>query len=82
MMKFHARTIATTAQRIDGSNAPAPSPCVSVCQMNEDTGWCEGCLRTIDEIMDWGALGEPAKRAIWRHLAQRAEVVAKDPLRD
>jgi predicted Fe-S protein YdhL (DUF1289 family) len=30
-----------------------PSPCVSVCQMDPMTGYCIGCLRTIDEIRDW-----------------------------
>jgi len=30
-----------------------PSPCVSVCQMDPLTGYCVGCLRTIDEIRDW-----------------------------
>ena len=30
-----------------------PSPCVSVCQMDPMTGYCVGCLRTIDEIRDW-----------------------------
>jgi predicted Fe-S protein YdhL (DUF1289 family) len=30
-----------------------PTPCVSVCQMDPMTGYCVGCLRTIDEIRDW-----------------------------
>jgi hypothetical protein len=30
-----------------------PSPCVSVCQMDPLTGYCVGCLRTINEIRDW-----------------------------
>ena len=71
-MNVHARTVAAAALRIAATDAPAASPCVSVCQMDEATGYCEGCLRTIDEIMDWGALDEPAKRAIWRQLARRA----------
>ncbi|HEY3299205.1 MAG TPA: DUF1289 domain-containing protein [Methylophilaceae bacterium] len=29
------------------------SPCVGVCAMNEATGFCHGCYRTIDEIQDW-----------------------------
>ena len=76
-MTIHARTVAATAQRVAANDAPAPSPCVSVCQMDETTGYCEGCLRTIDEIMGWGALGEPAKRAIWQRLASRAEACIK-----
>ena len=30
-----------------------PSPCISVCQIDEATGWCLGCRRSIDEILDW-----------------------------
>ena len=30
-----------------------PSPCISVCQMDPQTGWCIGCQRTLDEIRDW-----------------------------
>ena len=51
------------------------SPCTSVCRMNERSGWCEGCLRTIDEIIQWSSLDDAAKRRVWRLLAQRREVV-------
>ena len=27
-----------------------PSPCINVCRMDERTGWCEGCQRTLTEI--------------------------------
>jgi len=30
-----------------------PSPCVSVCRLDDATGYCLGCRRTIDEIRDW-----------------------------
>jgi predicted Fe-S protein YdhL (DUF1289 family) len=30
-----------------------PSPCISVCQIDNATGLCLGCRRTIDEIRDW-----------------------------
>jgi len=30
-----------------------PSPCISVCQIDEATGWCLGCKRTIEEIREW-----------------------------
>ena len=25
-----------------------PSPCISVCRVDADSGWCDGCLRTLD----------------------------------
>ncbi|WHZ13117.1 MAG: hypothetical protein OJF60_003558 [Burkholderiaceae bacterium] len=50
-----------------------PSPCNSVCRIDAASGWCEGCLRTLDEIAGWSALDEAAKRAVWGRLAERAE---------
>ena len=54
------------------------SPCINICRMDQTTGWCEGCLRTLDEIAGWSALdnsarhavvqGLPARRSQWRAL--------------
>ena len=52
-------------------NGPVPSPCISVCRMNEDTGWCEGCLRTLDEVAAWGRGSDDWKRAVWAALKDR-----------
>jgi hypothetical protein len=50
---------------------PVPSPCVNVCRMDEPTGWCAGCLRTLDEIANWSRLGEVEKLAIQSELGRR-----------
>lgn len=50
---------------------PVPSPCISVCRMDTATGWCEGCLRTLDEIGAWSLLDEDEKRGVWQLLSQR-----------
>jgi uncharacterized protein len=50
---------------------PIPSPCISVCRMDERSGWCEGCLRTIDEIAAWSTLSDGAKRSVWKQLGAR-----------
>jgi predicted Fe-S protein YdhL (DUF1289 family) len=47
------------------------SPCVNVCQMDESSGWCRGCLRTIDEIAFWSVLDDEDKRAVLAELPQR-----------
>lgn len=49
-----------------------PSPCISVCAMNEATGLCLGCYRTIEEIEQWWDLDS----------AQKQEVVQKAGLRE
>ncbi len=41
-------------------NPPSPhvlSPCIGVCHLDA-AGYCEGCLRTGDEIARWLAMGE------------------------
>jgi uncharacterized protein len=48
-----------------------PSPCISVCRMHASSGWCEGCLRTLDEIAAWSRMDEAGKRAVWLQLSQR-----------
>ena len=32
------------------------SPCVGMCVMDEESGWCKGCYRTLDEIKAWQKL--------------------------
>jgi predicted Fe-S protein YdhL (DUF1289 family) len=41
--------------------------------MDASTGWCEGCLRTIDEIAGWSSLDDDAKRAVWDAIEARHE---------
>lgn len=50
-----------------------PSPCISVCRMDEATGWCEGCMRTLDEIAAWSLLDDAEKRAVWAELGPRRD---------
>jgi predicted Fe-S protein YdhL (DUF1289 family) len=39
--------------------------------MDEATGLCSGCLRTLDEIALWSVFDDADKRAVWRELGQR-----------
>ncbi|WP_420475686.1 DUF1289 domain-containing protein [Noviherbaspirillum sp. ST9] len=50
-----------------------PSPCISICKMNPQTGLCEGCLRTIDEITRWSTATEEAKRQVWVEIKRRQD---------
>lgn len=52
-------------------NTAVKSPCINVCRMHAATGWCEGCLRTIDEIAAWGALDDRLKREVLALLPER-----------
>ena len=48
-----------------------PSPCTSVCRIDEATGWCQGCARTLPEIAAWAGLDEGGKRQVWALLPDR-----------
>jgi predicted Fe-S protein YdhL (DUF1289 family) len=54
------------------ASGPA-SPCVSVCQMDPMTGYCVGCLRTIDEIRDWIISPPDERNKILTQLPGRKE---------
>ena len=66
------RRVAEMAQQV-GEGAHVPSPCQSVCIMHPDTGWCEGCLRTIGEIADWSRMDNAAKQQVWAQLPSRLQ---------
>lgn len=53
-------------------STPVPSPCIDVCRMGPD-GLCQGCLRTIDEIVAWGGASDDFKRAVWAQIRRREE---------
>ncbi|MBK7051134.1 MAG: DUF1289 domain-containing protein [Rhodoferax sp.] len=63
--------IAARAQLTCATAQNVPSPCISVCRMNEASGWCEGCYRTLDEIAQWSRLDDGTKQTIWGQIEQR-----------
>ena len=48
-----------------------PSPCRNICRMDEPSGYCVGCGRTLDEIALWSVLDDDDKRAVWALLPAR-----------
>ena len=57
------------------------SPCVSVCAIDEATGLCAGCLRTLDEIAAWSLLDDDARRSVWHAIGERRRAAAVVPQR-
>lgn len=56
------------------------SPCISVCTIDDASGLCIGCYRTLAEIAGWIDLSEDARRALVAALpARRARVVPGMP---
>ena len=67
------RRLAVQAKRVLLSEAVPPSPCISICRMSDDTTYCEGCWRTLDEIGGWGQRSADEKRLVWRLIGERLE---------
>ena len=59
-----------SAQAMQSNEAP-PSPCISICRMSDDTTYCEGCWRTLDEIGGWGQRSADEKRSVWQLIGER-----------
>lgn len=51
------------------------SPCVNVCRMDEASGYCEGCRRSLEEIASWTAYSPAEKRAVLARLPARKEAL-------
>lgn len=47
------------------------SPCISVCDMDERTGYCKGCFRTLEEIERWTLYTNDEKREVRARLGPR-----------
>ena len=62
-----AEVLASSAQAL------VPSPCISVCRMDRERGWCSGCLRTLEELREWGRADSARKYAVWGLIAQRID---------
>lgn len=61
------------------ADEPVPSPCVNICRMDDATGVCTGCLRTLDEIAVWSLLDDTEKRAVWIELERRRVASWRQP---
>lgn len=47
------------------------SPCIKVCVIEPQTGLCQGCGRSLDEIARWASMTDDERRAIMAGLAER-----------
>lgn len=54
------------------ADAPVPSPCIGICKMDAQSGLCEGCQRTIEEIRKWSTASDEWKRTVWEDIARRS----------
>jgi uncharacterized protein len=69
--------MANVNMNVNLDQATVPSPCINICKMNQQTGLCDGCLRTIDEIVKWGNADNDYKRAVWSEIERRQQALFK-----
>jgi prolyl-tRNA editing enzyme YbaK/EbsC (Cys-tRNA(Pro) deacylase)/predicted Fe-S protein YdhL (DUF1289 family) len=60
---------------VEAAGDVVPSPCISVCRINAESGMCEGCFRTLGEISAWARSGPDMQRELWRTIGQRMAAV-------
>lgn len=58
---------------MSSTNSKVDSPCVAICQLDDDGNYCIGCFRTVDEIAHWIEYDENAKQKIIDELAERQQ---------
>jgi uncharacterized protein len=50
---------------------PMQSPCTRVCTIDEATGLCAGCGRTLEEIVGWSRMTDDERQRIMSSLPDR-----------
>jgi len=76
--RFHVMPIGhiIADERSQSMSKPTiPPPCIKSCSPNPATAFCDGCLRTVDEIARWGA------PATWNAPASSPECEVSPPRR-
>mgnify|MGYP001756946096 CR=1 FL=1 len=48
-----------------------PSPCISVCELDEHRSRCKGCHRTLEELRAWSAMTDAEKLVVWQRIEAR-----------
>lgn len=56
---------------------PIISPCVQLCVMDRRSGYCRGCARTLDEIIQWVEFSEEERKQIMQQLESRKKALKK-----
>ncbi len=60
-----------------GPVARIESPCIGVCKIDEATGYCEGCWRTLQEIAGWLSYDDAERARTVTILAARRAACAR-----
>jgi predicted Fe-S protein YdhL (DUF1289 family) len=51
------------------------TPCINICILDQTTGLCLGCARTLDEIARWASFSDSERSRIMAELPMRKELL-------
>lgn len=55
---------------------PIDTPCIKLCVIDQPSGLCRGCLRTLAEIARWSGMSADERRAAMARLPARANLLS------
>ncbi|MBC7726776.1 MAG: DUF1289 domain-containing protein [Microbacteriaceae bacterium] len=64
-------TLARRARQVRAATGEVVSPCISICRIGTVVPLCEGCFRTLSEIVDWSRMSDADKRVVWVRIETR-----------
>jgi len=54
------------------------TPCIKICTVEQVSGLCAGCGRTLDEIGAWAHLSDAERRLVMAQLPARMKKLKRD----
>ena len=60
--------------------AAIKTPCVQVCAVDDESGLCLGCFRTLPEIAGWSQLSDAERQAIMDQAPGRRDRIGPGKL--
>lgn len=63
-----------------GPPRPIKTPCVQVCALDDESGLCLGCFRSLAEIAGWVRLTDAERDAVLGTLSARRGRIAPEKL--
>ena len=52
-------------------NQEISSPCIGICSVDDLSGLCVGCFRSMDEISQWWDMNDAERNKVMGQLADR-----------
>ena len=49
------------------------TPCIGVCTMDDNTGFCLGCYRSLEEFQNWWDMSDEQRAQVMAQLDQRMQ---------